>query len=73
MSASLKVILDEIVNQLEAVATMIAAHEAALLQRAALQPGDIELKMNAAPARQELAKVRGWIAALPDTATIQGA
>lgn len=72
MGGSLKAVLNELVDQLETVATKVAAQEAALLQRAALQPGDIDLKMNASPAREELAKVRGWIASLPDSVPIQG-
>ena len=72
MDGSLQTVLNEIVNQLETLATKIAAQEAALLQRAALQPGDIELKMNASPARLELARVRTWIAGLREAVPVPG-
>jgi hypothetical protein len=66
MNGNLKSVLNEIVNQLETVARRVAAHEAALLQRAALQPGDINDNMKASLVGEELAKVRSWIALLPE-------
>jgi hypothetical protein len=66
MNGNLKSVLNEIVNQLETVARRVAAHEAALLQRASLQPGDIDDNMKASLVGEELAKVRSWIALLPE-------
>ena len=66
MNGNLKAVLNEIVNQLEAIATRVAAHEAALLERAALQPGDINHDVDSSLALPELAKVRIWIASLPE-------
>ena len=66
MNGNLKSVLNEIVNQLETVARRVAAHEGALLQRAALQPGDIDDNLKASLVREELAKVRSWIALLPE-------
>lgn len=65
MSNTLKDILYDIVDGLEKVASTVAAHEEALVQRGDLQRGDIDHNTNTLKAHQEMAQVRGWIALLP--------